>query len=416
MKKIIDELDLGDEVAEMIPLGQRKSISFLLGAGFSAPKGYPIGNKVNESLLNFSDQPINFSPAGRLAVDETGKKPNFHAMGGYMSDYERQYDFCNKLIQYYNGKHGGFDYEQFYDFIKSEAIFDIEYEKLATDYLTQYLDYRGLINGIPNIYNQMVSYLLKDGEGKKWYDDIPAHWGAYEGYTGILKYLEELSRDYVINVHTLNHDLFFESLNRTGFINGKISDGFDEYGSEYYGVLKEGEAHYNCRLERYTGYYNTSIRLYKLHGSLDYVLYYRSKGATLLPDKYVKIRQNMSVSDLRRGLRSKKKYEDFPFTYHADFLTGTTSKILRYKEPFLYKKIFKKFKKNLEKSEMLIIIGYGAKDEEINRILSEHFDYRNKKVFIIDKYAGDAVQELGRLLNAKVLSVEIEDVHKDLFR
>ncbi|MFK1930594.1 hypothetical protein ACIXFI_18060 [Bacteroides fragilis] len=65
---------------------------------------------------------------------------------------------------------------------------------------------------------------------------------------------------------------------------------------------------------------------------------------------------------------------------------------------------------------MLIIIGYGAKDEEINRILSEHFDYRNKKVFIIDKYAGDAVQELGRMLNAKVLSVEIEDVHKDLFR
>lgn len=49
-------------------------------------------------------------------------------MGGYMSDYERQYDFCNRLIQYYNGKHGGFDYEQFYDFIKSEAIFDIEYE------------------------------------------------------------------------------------------------------------------------------------------------------------------------------------------------------------------------------------------------------------------------------------------------
>ena len=39
-----------------------------------------------------------------------------------------------------------------------------------------------------------------------------------------------------------------------------------------------------------------------------------------------------------------------------------------------------------------------------------------KEVFIIDKYAGDAVQELGRMLNAKVLSVEIEDVHKDLFR
>ena len=31
-----------------------KSISFLLGAGFSAPKGYPIGNQLNEKLLTCS--------------------------------------------------------------------------------------------------------------------------------------------------------------------------------------------------------------------------------------------------------------------------------------------------------------------------------------------------------------------------
>ena len=37
-------IDLGEEENEH-PLARRKSISLLLGAGFSAPMGYPIGNE-----------------------------------------------------------------------------------------------------------------------------------------------------------------------------------------------------------------------------------------------------------------------------------------------------------------------------------------------------------------------------------
>ena len=48
-------LDLGDNTTNEIPLDGRKSISFLLGAGFSAPMGYPIGNDMNESLLDFDE-------------------------------------------------------------------------------------------------------------------------------------------------------------------------------------------------------------------------------------------------------------------------------------------------------------------------------------------------------------------------
>ena len=55
--------------------------------------------------------------------------------------------------------------------------------------------------------------------------------------------------------------------------NNFLSDGFDEYGSEYYSVIAP-QNDYHIRLERYTAYYNTPIRLYKLHGSLDYVLYW----------------------------------------------------------------------------------------------------------------------------------------------
>ena len=57
-------LDLGDNTTNEIPLDGRKSISILLGAGFSAPIGYPIGNDMNESLLDFDDRYLDFAPCG----------------------------------------------------------------------------------------------------------------------------------------------------------------------------------------------------------------------------------------------------------------------------------------------------------------------------------------------------------------
>jgi hypothetical protein len=48
------QIDLDKEDNEIPQVG-RKSISILLGAGFSAPKGYPIGNDMNEGLLHFDD-------------------------------------------------------------------------------------------------------------------------------------------------------------------------------------------------------------------------------------------------------------------------------------------------------------------------------------------------------------------------
>lgn len=103
----------------------------------------------------------------------------------------------------------------------------------------------------------MAAHLLKDKTGKSWYDDEPFKVDFYDGYNGSLTYLSELSHEFIVNVHTLNHDLLFESFNKTGFINGSISDGFDEYGSEYYGKLTAKGRTYHCRLERYKGRYNT---------------------------------------------------------------------------------------------------------------------------------------------------------------
>ena len=46
-------IDLGVSKKET-PLGERKSISFLLGAGFSVHKGYPTGKDVTLCVMNYN--------------------------------------------------------------------------------------------------------------------------------------------------------------------------------------------------------------------------------------------------------------------------------------------------------------------------------------------------------------------------
>ena len=416
INKTIWDVDFDDEQEIKLPLSNRQSIAILLGAGFSAPKGYPVGNDMNKNLLNFDDSTLNFAPCGSLASSTDGTKPLFQ-MDGVLNNHQKYFIFCKRLIKEYTEAHSGmFDYEQFYDFIKTEEAKQERYQRLCDDLLDDCESYEYYLSNISHIYNQMVAHLLKDKTGKSWYDDEPFKINCYDGYNGFLTYLSELSRKFIVNVHTLNHDLLFESFNNTGFINGNISDGFDEYGSEYYGILEHEHRNYNCRLERYTGRYNTSIRLYKLHGSIDYVPFYRrDKNGFMKPEKYVKIKWGIGSGNIIKGRKSKYGYDASPFEYHADFLTGTTSKIKRYDEALLFKKLFKKFRNNLSKANSLIIIGYGCKDKGINEMIKDNFDYKNKPSFIIDKYAGASVETFAQKINAKIIKESIDRIDKTRF-
>lgn len=412
------DLDLEDNTINEIPLGGRKSISFLLGAGFSAPMGYPIGNDMNKGLLNFDDSFIDFAPCGTLANSTDGTKPMFQ-MNGVLNNHQKFFIFCKRLIKEYTEAHNDpFDYEQFYDFIKTDEAKQERYQRLCDDLLKESENYEYYLSNVLYIYNQMVAHLLKDKNGKSWYDDEPFKVNSFNGYNGFLTCLYELSHKFIVNVHTLNHDLLFESFNNTGLINGNISDGFDEYGSEYYGKLSANGRTYHCRLERYKGRYNTPIRLYKLHGSLDYVPFYRqNEYFCMIPENYVKIKCGIGAGDIMKSRKSKIGYVISPFEYHADFLTGTTSKIKRYNEPLLFRKLFKNFRRNLRNADKLIIIGYGCKDEGINEMIKENFDYRHKPLFIIDAYTkdGSQVDRFKKELQAKLLRVQIKDISKTLF-
>lgn len=390
------------------------SISILLAAGFSAPMGYPIGNSLNEKLTQLNTDLIAFSSDGRLAISTNGKKPDF----GYKTSFDNTFEYCIKLIGHYSTIKGHFDYEEFYDYLVDEVINDKEAEKLANGHLSE-TDFIQLVFELKNIYNQLVSHFLKDRNGENWYKNRPHNLDSkFDGYTGFLRYLTELGENNVLNIHTLNHDLFLESLCSAGFFGGNLSDGFEEFNSPYYGNLKYDNRNYRCRLESYVGEYQDNFRLFKLHGSLDYGVYYKSKDTNLIPEKYIKTKYGIGFSELLKETKNSEgqySYEKCWINYHADYLTGTTSKIQRYEEPLLFKELFKLFKTNLEIADKLIIVGYGAKDSEVNNIIKAHFKYNSKPSYIIDPYAGETVIKFGQDIGAKIIKKQLEVINKSDF-
>lgn len=390
-------------------------ISFLLGAGFSAPKGYPIGNKLNELILKSNEDNFAFAPSGDLAVRTDGKKPDF----GYKTSYDIEFDFCYQLIQHFKKIKGYFDYEEFFDYITEKVHNDKSVIEIAKPFANETTTVHSLKSGLKNVYTQVVAHYLKDRDGNSYYDNLPYIIDeSFYGYTGIMKSIKQFSKDNELHIHTLNHDLFFERFNNTAFIEGNLSDGFEELGSEYYGKLSKDNRNYMVRLQRYTGNYFGNFRLYKLHGSLDYELYYRNENGQLFPETYLKSKYGIGNTDLFKEIKNKEgelTYENCWINYHPDFLTGTTSKIERYGEPLLFKVLFQLFKDNLQNSDKLIIIGYGAKDEEVNKIILDNFDYEKKKSYIIDPFAGEKVKEFAKLIGAKLITEQLDEIKIEHF-
>ncbi len=383
------------------------NISILLGAGFSANKGYPIGKTLNDLLLNCDLNSIGFHTSGSLMVSNDGKKPSV----GYKTSYDINSEFCIDLFKLFASKKGYFDYEEFYDFLKDAAEQDQDVQNLAAKYLgASFTNANELLFGCDNILNQLISHYIKDENGKRYYDDEPSLISdTYPGYTGIMRAIKEYSKESNVHVHTLNHDLFFESFTHTQFL-PDFSDGFEELGSPYYGDLSVNGRTYRCRIPHYTGNYNSKIRFYKLHGSFDYAVYHGSKGAIMSPENYLKTRWGIGFTSFYKEqiVSGQLEYERDWVNYHADFLSGTTTKIERYKEPLLYKKLFEIFKQNLKSAEKLVIIGYGGKDDEINNMITNCFDFKKKKCYVIDPFPSQKVKDLAQKINAKLIIKDLE--------
>lgn len=390
--------------------------AIILGAGFSAPMGYPIGNQLNEFILGLDGTEFGFSTDGKLVIDtETGGRPKAFRR----FSYDNQFDFLLELIKFYHESIKPFDYEEFYDFISEEARWESlpeEFSKATKKYYNGiYSAPQDLIRNIKPIYNQIVGHFLRDVNGDRWYGNA-GHYckPTFSGYTGFLNCLENWGSQGIVNIHTLNHDLFLERLNITDWLQGNLCDGFEEMGSQYFGKLRTNNDSYMVRLARYTGNYPTNFRLYKLHGSINYYPFYRDEGGVAIPEIYVKTKIGIGSNNLFKEYQDKNgdlKYDNCWINYHSDFLSGTSSKIIRYREPLLFEPLFKKFKENLSSCDQLIIIGYGCKDEEINRIILENFDFVNKPSFMVNPYPNETVEGFVRAIKGKLITDSLESLN-----
>ena len=403
MRLTIDDIDFGDKETYRVPYEAREHVAFLIGSGFSVPYGLPTGKQLNNLILNIDRDSITFDYSGKLAISMDGVK---HSTG---SQYEECLMFCSLAMKEYSKSHM-FDYEQFYDFIRGDGIYDPVYQKLAQPFLHMFIDYNQLVFAMKSVYNQLIEHKLSSGRRIeiKGGESVSDKLWKYENFT---KYLDKLSNDYIVDVFSLNHDLLIENLTRTNWLQHEsISDGFHSYRSPFYGELVYNGMKYDCRLEEYKAYYNTAIRLYKLHGSLDYLMFKRSDiNGFFRNDKMIKIPYGIGVEKAKKQDKHRLGYTEDWIEYSHDFLSGTLSKINHYNDSF-YKKLFKRFRISLNQAKCLIVIGYGGRDSEINKYVLENFDYSNKPSYIVDPYYGsnEDLKQFSAMIGAKPIAKSIE--------
>ena len=112
--------------------------------------------------------------------------------------------------------------------------------------------------------------------------------------------------------------------------------------------------------------------------------------------------------------KGELQYVNDWINYHSDFLSGTTSKILRYREPWYYEKVFNHLEKNLIASKNLVIIGYGCGDTEINNLIEKYYD-KSKHVFIVEPFPHQRTYTFCENFNAKLIVKNIDNLSTEDF-
>lgn len=363
-----------------------KEISFILGAGFSLPDGYPTRKEINKRLCKISHDDILIHPDGTaMFLDEQD------VVKADWTGIPIDRCFVEEFLHFYNTEIlksiSDFDYEVFYDLYKGIEHNQIQceqFERFANDFRSKHheeLDNTNLLVNFHNTFNQLLADLITRFPPKVH------HARPYVKYPKFLSFIEEIEKDYdKIHFHSLNHDLLLEELSISDAMMGRLSDGFEEMGSPFF--VKDNNGHI-VRLRRFINSFENKFCLYKLHGSIDqYVYNFQNKEYTAVKLPYGV--DHLSLMKEYIDEEGRPQYDNFPWSYYPDFLSGTTEKILHYEERHYYKPIFDHLKKNLSSSNILISIGYSLCDTQINEIIKTHFlNSDTKKIVVVVPHKPD---------------------------
>lgn len=149
-----------------------------------------------------------------------------------------------------------------------------------------------------------------------------------------------------VDLFTLNHDLVLEAaLEEAGVV---FSDGFER---EY------------CDLRVWSDSFSSSTGLFKLHGSIDWWGY-------CLPDDGWRghITARVMNGDPYHARGPNATLLEIPHDMRPVFLAGTFDKIFGY-EGWIFPDQHHRFQAALRAANRLVVIGYGFRDQAINRRL-----------------------------------------------
>lgn len=371
-------------------------ISFLVGSGFSQPAGYPLATHINARFVEIRESDFSVNTNGDAWFHNGNPNPN----DWFMRKEERL--FVERILSYYStsiATPSSFHYETFYDWYKELIEEEIIDENIL--HITQELDrdYDNMLLYFDIIFNQLIAGLLH-----KNYCDIHHSKGPAATHAQFLDLIQHLGQKYILHFHSLNHDLFFECLSHSDAMQNNLADGFSELDSPYYGKLEvpqegasgKGTSSYTVRLPKFADNFDANFNLYKLHGSVDHYVIGPAERAT------VKVKWGVDnhgiLTEVNTG--GSSKYERNSGGYYPSFLSGTTYKTRHYNSTQYFESIINHFKHNLSQSLILIVIGYGFKDSEINRIIKDYFLTKShSRLLIVDTRMPEIPPEFQRSSN-----------------
>ncbi|MFD2785110.1 SIR2 family protein [Hymenobacter rubripertinctus] len=402
-------------------------VSFLLGAGFSRPAGYPLASELSSQILRLQASGIATYTNGQARL-----RPEFlaHLKVGNESEFiQADDDFTwshrggvmalEAVLVTYGLTHELTNYEDFYD--ELYTYYQMEPRLInAPEFVREY-EKRGLhINptreghenhlyqALPTafrLFPQLLEQLLALNPTAA----SPGAGEAYQRFFNLIRnnvprpsqsIFDEPKLGHEFCIHTLNHDELVEDYlhDENGVEAITYSDGFSEFGSPYYGrldfgyelpiYLRKRPNYANVRMPRYTGEYDSPVQLLKLHGSLDYWSFgVESHDSGLYEPQVIRKQPWIPHLNLYREVESNGAFcyrRDF-HNSHSLFLSGTTAKLEQYTDPILFSRLLKLFETNLSDSSILVIVGYGFRDEGINRLIMPSLNDPEKKVVVIGR-------------------------------
>jgi hypothetical protein len=347
----------------------RKYTSLLIGAGFSRPAGYPLAKDIGNKLIQLSrEQFIIHTDSSAGWVKEGETFPN----NEWLKVNERH--FTELFIKFYVESIGKvpFNYENFIDFVT-----EMFRKKKVPRGLEKYIIKNGLKLESPYTFESCASSMaiaLPHLVASLLYrSDQDMNLAPYARFFHLLTYLMNHAP---VRIHSLNHDRLMERLCKMSNLPGEFSDGFTHSGSSYYSQSPNDEF---IRLRYFSGKYPEKNHLVKLHGSTD-DFQFRSANGKLEVVKSSPLGVGpLVIEETVQGKGAKYEYSIRGMA--PNYLMGTNSKIEYYGTPGYYRTVFGKFVRDLEKSNILVVIGYSFQDKKINELISKYF---RGKVFVSD--------------------------------